>query len=140
MHKWSLKHKVMNHLFSLQGNPIIDLFAYSDNRKWQRYCSGAGRDKESISNMLGSGSNVCFSPFPLIQRVRHKVRQDKARVILITPAWLRQHWYLDLIYLSHIHIPSHLSPLPPSPTYQKAWGCRGRIEAVKCYAPFKPLP
>lgn len=61
MHKWSLKDEMVNHLFSLWRNSIIDPFASSNNRKCQRYCSRALKEKESVLDPLRSCS--LFHPY-----------------------------------------------------------------------------
>lgn len=80
---------VITDLFSLWGNLII-LFASRSKRKCQKFCSRAGRDRESISEafLVHLGQGLIYA-FPLIQRGINKIRQDKGSVILIVPAWPR---------------------------------------------------
>ena len=102
--EWSLHQKVVNILFSMWDKPNIDLFASAHNRKLTVFCSMTPsplaycKDAFSISwtpFCLG----YAFPPQHLLSRVLQKVRQDKARLILIAPFWPTRSWYTNLIQL-----------------------------------------
>lgn len=41
-----------------------------------------------------------FPPTSLIHKVLLKIKRDKADVNLVTPTWLRQHWFSTLLEIS----------------------------------------
>lgn len=52
-----------------------------------------------------------FSPIPLVHKVLIKIKRDWDWVILIAPAWPRQHWFTTLLGLSvEAPLPPHLYP------------------------------
>ncbi|KAG6935305.1 hypothetical protein G0U57_015145, partial [Chelydra serpentina] len=81
-----------------------DLFATRENRKCHVFCSLQGRSPGSLTDAFllpwADHLSYAFPPFPLVHRVLLKLRRDRARLILIAPAWPRQHWYTTLLELS----------------------------------------
>ncbi|XP_024071350.2 uncharacterized protein LOC112117576 [Terrapene carolina triunguis] len=102
-YEWSLLSEVTHRLFQEWGTPQIDLFATRWNQRCPQFCSRGGVGKDTILDaflMSWSGQLLyAFPPLPLIPKVLEKVKVDKARVILIAPAWPRQHWYGPLLRL-----------------------------------------
>lgn len=52
------------------------------------------------------GLRYAFTPIPLIHKILIKLKRDKAQVILVAPAWLRQLWFRILLDLS-VACPRH---------------------------------
>ena len=83
-----------------------------------------------------------FPPLILLSRVLRKIREDRARVLLIAPHWPKRAWFLDLVSLL-VDLPRRLpsgidlvldprsglpSPLPES-LYLTAWPLSGETSA-----------
>lgn len=77
---------------------------HSMNRKCFLFCSGGSLGCHSLGDAFllpwTKGLFCVFPPTLLILKVMNKIRQDKARVILIVPVSLRQAWYSYLFHLS----------------------------------------
>ncbi|XP_050794038.1 uncharacterized protein LOC127043859 [Gopherus flavomarginatus] len=103
-HEWSIRPDVIHSIFQRWGFPRIDLFATKSNRKCQEFCSFQGLSPGSITDafLLPWTRHLlyAFPPFPLVHKVLLKLRRDKAHLILIAPAWPRQHWFTALLNLS----------------------------------------
>lgn len=113
-HEWSICSDVIHSVFQRWGFPHIDLFASRENRKCQMFCSFQGLSPGSISDaFLMPWTNrllYTFPPFPLVHKVLLKLCRDRVHLILIAPAWPRQHWYttlLDLSLANPITLPLH---------------------------------
>ncbi|XP_065406172.1 uncharacterized protein LOC122174245 [Chrysemys picta bellii] len=114
-HEWSIRPDIIHSVFQKWGFPQIDLFASRDNRKCHVFCSLQGRAPGSLSDafLLPWKDHLfyAFPPFPLVHKVLLKLRRDQAQVILVAPAWPRQHWYTTLLELSvQTPIPLPLCP------------------------------
>ncbi|KAM7161048.1 uncharacterized protein RBU57_010945 [Macrochelys suwanniensis] len=114
-HEWSLHSEVTGQLFRAWGTPRVDLFATRQNRRCHQFCSRGGLEKDALSDaflLSWSGQLLyAFPPFPLIDKVLEKVKRDRVHVLLIAPAWARQHWYGTLLGL--LVAPLHPLPLRP---------------------------
>ncbi|XP_067398957.1 uncharacterized protein [Emydura macquarii macquarii] len=103
-HEWSLHQDIVACLFQRWGTPRLDLFATAENRKCPRFCSLRGREPGSLSDAFlipWTGDLMyAFPPVPLLPQVLLKIKRDRADIILIAPAWPRQHWYSMLLDLS----------------------------------------
>ncbi|XP_070556878.1 uncharacterized protein [Ptychodera flava] len=102
--EWCLKSTVLQTaLQQLRWTPEVDLFAAHLNAQFPRYVSWKPEPQawwiDTFSIQLGKLVSYAFPPFCLIPRVLHKIRQDKARLILIAPVWTTQPWYPDLLLL-----------------------------------------
>ncbi|XP_050825375.1 uncharacterized protein LOC127058925 [Gopherus flavomarginatus] len=113
-HEWSLRPDVALSVFRRWGYPRVDLFASRGNKKCQAFCSFQGREPGSIADAFliqwSTHLYYAFPPFPLVHRVLLKVRRDRAHVIMVAPAWPRQHWYpmlLDLTIADPVPLPLH---------------------------------
>ena len=77
--------------------PTIDLFASRINKQLVNYVSfKPDPDAKAVDAFTFTWSNLkfyAFPPFSVIQRVMQKIKQDKARGIVILPDWPTQSWY-----------------------------------------------
>ena len=51
-----------------------------------------------------------FPPLAILHNVLHKIRQDRARAILIAPRWPRRGWYSQILDML-VEVPLELSSL-----------------------------
>ena len=102
--EWSLHQKAANKLFWRWGRPDMDLFATIHNRKVLSFCSmypsriATHIDAFSI-NWTGFSLGYAFPPVVLLHKVLQKVRQDRARLILIAPMWPGRSWYSMILHM-----------------------------------------
>lgn len=75
-----------------------------------------GRTGHGRSFCPGQVSFYMFSPIPLIGKVLEKIKMDRARILRITPAWPRQHWYGTLTSLAVAPHPLVAIANPPGPS------------------------
>ena len=95
--EWTLSDRIFNDICRNFGIPDIDLFATRLNAKVPKYCSympdpnayAVDSFKISWKHQLNYG----FPPFILISRILKKVKQEKATMILVVPAWPTKPWY-----------------------------------------------
>lgn len=92
-HKWEVRTAVLTRIFARWGFPAIDLFAIEYNTKCPAYCSGAGIGRHSLGDAFllrwERSLLYAFPPVVLISKVLEKINTDRARVILLAPAWAR---------------------------------------------------
>lgn len=73
----------------------MDLFATEQNKKCQQFCSLSRHSPGFLSDafLLSWTDHLlyAFPPILPVQRVLLKIRRDKAKVVLIAPAWPCQH-------------------------------------------------
>jgi len=86
------------------GGAVMDLFASRLSRQvpsylsWKVDPSSQGRD--AFQHCWTHLEGYAFPPFCLIGRVLQKVQLDQATLLMITPTWQSQSWYLRLLQLS----------------------------------------
>lgn len=56
-----------------------------------------------------SGLLYAFPPIPLIPKVIRKIKQQRARIILVAPWWSKRLW-LSMLHVMSVHSPLHLTP------------------------------
>ena len=113
--EWSLHGKVTHLIFARWGTPCIDLFASVHNHKVGTYCSLLASPVALSRNafLLDWGQFqlvYVFPPLAILHKVLHKIRQDKARAILIAPRWPRRGWYSQILGML-VRIPLRLPSL-----------------------------
>jgi len=103
--EWTLSQSVLTPLWSLWGRPQVDLFATKFNMRLPLYVSPVPDPEaweiDALSVHWANLDAYAFPPFPIIGKVVRKAELDRPRLILITPGWIGQHWYPDLLRLSH---------------------------------------
>jgi ribonuclease HI len=114
--EWSLSRPVVLGLFSILGNPQIDLFASRSNAQLQVYCSRVYDQRAfHVDALQMSWDNVwgyAFPPIALIPFVLEKIRKSsRCRVLLVAPCWPGRSWYPNLLELL-VDVPVQLPRLP----------------------------
>ena len=114
--EWSLHGKVVHQIFARWGKPHIDLFASIHNHKVDRFCSlipspVAVRGNAFLLDWGKEHLAYLFPPLAILHKVLYKIRQDKARVILIAPRWPRRPWYAALLRML-VEVPLKLPQMP----------------------------
>ena len=101
--EWSLNENIFTEIVQLFGRPDIDLFASRLNNKCKRYVSWH-RDPhaehvDAFSISWHDTYSYIFPPFSLLGRCVQKVRQEKAKAIMVVPVWPTQAWFTNLLKL-----------------------------------------
>lgn len=120
---WCLNKEVFQKIVGLWGSPQIDLFATRENRLVRKFCSLNPSDHpwaiDAFSIEWDWNLAYAFPPAPLIPKVLGKIREDRARVILVAPFWPKRTWFSLLRALSETDpwvLPSgnllHQGPIP----------------------------
>jgi len=95
--EWSLNSNYFRHIEIEFGVPEIDLFASYLNFKCRKFISWhPDPSSSSVDAFTISWTGIkfyAFPPFCLIPRVLRKIRNDKARGIVVAPLWNSQPWY-----------------------------------------------
>ena len=110
-HEWCLHPAVFRDLFYRFGPLEIDLFATILNRQLPRYFSWRPDPETSgLDALQQRWPGTCYAnpPWILIPDILRKVRTDRARLVLVAPAWPSQPWYPTLLAL--LHAPPVLLP------------------------------
>jgi hypothetical protein len=81
----------------------VDLFAAQVNAKLPMFCSlTSGQGEKAVDAMSIPWVNLngyAFPPLVLLPRVISKIIREKARVLLIAPAWPDRPWFSSLLHL-----------------------------------------
>jgi len=102
--EWKLCPKIFQLICKARWTPTIDLFASRISHQVPRYMSwkhdpySIGRD--AFQAPWKDLQAYAFPPFSLIPRVLKKIQDEKATLLLITPAWQTQAWYPWTLQLS----------------------------------------
>ena len=105
--EWMLNTKVFELLTTLWPNEMtIDLFASRLNHQLDKYVSWRP-DPDSIAVDAFSikwDSNIyALPPFSTLSRVLKKIREDKAKGVLVVPYWIGATWFPSLLRLLTAH-------------------------------------
>ena len=98
--EWKLNPTIFMKLCQIRGTPEVDLFASRVSHQLPHYISwkidpfSQGRDAFQIS--WAHKFVYVFLPLALMGRVLQKVNQDQCLMLIITPAWPGQPWFLGL--------------------------------------------
>ncbi|XP_073437274.1 uncharacterized protein [Dendrobates tinctorius] len=102
--EWCLNQKVFRDIVALWGQPEVDLFATKENRQIKIFASLSPSDHPDILDALLTPWNFnlayAFPPLILLPQVIRKIRDDKARIILIAPFWPKRPWFSWLQIMS----------------------------------------
>jgi len=103
--EWSLDQVTARKLFHMWGTPQIDAFASHQNCHLPVWFSRTHHPEAAACDALlqpWTGLSLyVFPPFPLLQKVLLKIREDRPEaVILITPTWPRRSWYHLLLQMA----------------------------------------
>ena len=95
--EWTLDKNVFDNIVRLYGLPEIDLFASRLNAQLPIYVSWMPDPTawavDAFTLDWGRMNFYAFPPFSLVPRCLQKIRQDKARGLLIVPNWPTQAWF-----------------------------------------------
>ena len=95
--EWALNLKYYTRIERVFGKAQIDLFASHLNYKCNNFVSWHPDPMSTSVDAFTISWSDCFfyafPPFCMIPRVLRKIRQDKARGIVVAPAWCAQSWY-----------------------------------------------
>ena len=102
--EWELKQDVFEQICKHWEYPNIDLFASRLNKKVQTFCSWKPEPEASFIDAFSIDWKefelcYCFPCFSMIGRCIQKVKNDRARVILVVPLWTTQIWFPVLMSL-----------------------------------------
>ncbi|XP_069587298.1 UDP-N-acetylglucosamine transporter TMEM241 isoform X2 [Ranitomeya imitator] len=102
--EWTLNPQIFKNIVDMWGLPQIDLFATRNNRQVRAFASLNVADKPDLIDSLQYPWNYnlayAFPPMMLIPLVIKKIREEKARVILIAPFWPKRPWFSCLQAMS----------------------------------------
>jgi len=103
-HEWQLDSSIFGHICEHWGVPDIDLFASRLNRQLQKFCSWRPDPDSAIVDAFtvswnNLGNVYIFPPFSLMGRCLQKIREEKARGIVLAPLWITQPWFPRLMEL-----------------------------------------
>ena len=95
--EWSLNENIFEFLCQMWGKPQVDLFASRNNNKLPTYVSWKPEPNSwKVDAFTFSWHNLfyyVFPPFSLVGRVARKLKMDRAKAILMAPAWQTQPWF-----------------------------------------------
>ncbi|CAJ0938537.1 unnamed protein product [Ranitomeya imitator] len=141
--EWSLNEDIFNLIVCRWGQPVVDLFATRNNRKVKLFCSLNPRENPlAVDAFLIKWDfplAYAFPPLNLIPLVVRKIREDRAKVILIAPFWPRRTWFAWLKTMSVSVpwvLPEILNLLSQGPIshpqvaalHLTAWGLNGKVK------------
>ena len=113
--EWTLNSMVANLVFNKMGQPSIDLFATSQNKKLPVFVSPFPDETAVAVDALSLNWTGMFAyayPPPIIlPKVLQKVLNENCTIILIAPVWPRQSWYPQILELM-IDFPIRLPLIP----------------------------
>ena len=102
--EWTLHQQVCDQLWRLWGQPQVDLFATSLNKRLPNYMAPHA-DPQAIAvdaflQDWSNGDHYAFPPFAVIRKVINKFRNSQnCRMTLIAPWWPQREWFPDLLSL-----------------------------------------
>jgi ribonuclease HI len=110
--EWELNRQVVQSVFQVMGEPMIDLFATSHNKQVMVYCSRfpemGAYHVDSLAMSWDNLFGYAFPPMCLIPVVLERIEQSQCVVILVAPLWPRRAWFprlLDLLIEEPIVLP-----------------------------------
>ena len=103
--EWTLVHRVLEPVWRHWFKPDIDLFATQFSKRLPLYVSPVPDPQawaiDALSLPWTSLLAYAFPPLPILARVLRKAREEQATLILVAPHWESQHWFPDLLSLTH---------------------------------------
>ena len=103
--EWTIVHKALEPVWRHWFKPDVDLFATQFNKRLILYVSPVPDPQawaiDAMSLPWDSLLAYAFPPLPILPKVLKKAREDQATLILIAPRWESQHWFPELLSLTH---------------------------------------
>ena len=116
--EWMLNPQVFQQICLRWGYPNMDLFASRVSHQLPDYMSWkpdpGSKGTDALYHSWAGLFPYAFPPFSLIGRVLNKVMKHNIRLILVTPVWVTQTWYpqlLDMIIQEPLMLPNRLNVL-----------------------------
>lgn len=117
--EWKLDHKVFEKLCQIWPKPDIDLFATRLNCQVDNYCSWKPEPSCLFVDAFcidwsKFSFNYLFPPFSVLNRCIYKMREDRARGLIIAPLWTTQTWFprlMELLVDTPIILPNNIDLL-----------------------------
>jgi ribonuclease HI len=101
--EWTLNQQVANHLFSLWGQPLLDLFATRYTTRLPLFVSPYPDVRAMTTDALAMNWDLltayAYPPTILIPQLLRKIASSSARILLIAPAWPDRSWFPALLEL-----------------------------------------
>lgn len=101
-HEWKLEQRMLNLFFLQWGRPELDVFATPPPHTAPN--SSSSQVGNAIRGLVNAFSIAWygifaydFPPIPLLPKVLRKMKAEPCQILLIAPAWPRQHWYTELL-------------------------------------------
>ena len=102
-HDWMLSETVFRRLEELWGPLEVDLFATKMSTQLPRYFSWKPDPQAEAVNAFAQTRSTfrgyANPPWSLIGRCIQQIKQQKAAVVLVTPLWISQPWFAELLPL-----------------------------------------
>jgi hypothetical protein len=101
--EWMLNKEVVQSVFLLFGEPLVDLFAARVNAQLPKFCALTVGQQEMATDALSIPWTHLFSyafpPVIILNRVISKVLRERARMVLIAPQWPERPWFSSLLHM-----------------------------------------
>ena len=98
--EWKLNPNIFASIANKFGWPEIDLFASSENKQIKNFVSWKPDPEAMVIDAFSINWSTyfyyMFPPFSIIGRTLAKIRQDRAKCVVITPNWSTQPWFPTL--------------------------------------------
>ena len=103
--EWTIAHQALTPVWNHWFKPDVDLFATKFSKRLPIYVSPVPDPQawavDALSLPWGPLLSYAFPPLPILGKVLRKAREEQATLILIAPLWEAQHWFPDLLSLTH---------------------------------------
>ncbi len=94
--EWTLHPLAVQKIWEIFGRARVDLFASEDNSHCPIYFT---RSMDALAHEWPSLLLYAFPPITLLPQVLRRVREQRHRLLLITPLWRNQPWVSELFQL-----------------------------------------
>ena len=124
--EWKLNPILFQRIVAVYGMPQIDLFATRANTQLRKFVSWIPDPQSAAINAFSvqwsDPLSYAFPPFSLIMRCVQRIKNQKGKILLVTPVWRSRLWYpllFSLLYNQPLLLPNSETTLLP-PSNQKA--------------------
>ena len=103
--EWKLNPILFQRIVAVYGMPQIDLFATRANTQLRKFVSWIPHPQSAAIDMFSvqwsDPLSYAFPPFSLIMRYVQRIKNQKGKILLVTPVWRSRLWY-PLLFFSPI--------------------------------------
>ena len=124
--EWKLNPILFQRIVAVYGMPQIDLFATRANTQLRKFVSWIPDPQsaaiDAFSVQWSDPLSYAFPPFSMIMRCVQRIKNQKGKILLVTPVWRSRPWYpllFSLLYDQPLLLPNSETTLLP-PSNQKA--------------------